>query len=318
MPISSLYRLDDTTWSTTITPLQSGIGEIRITTPPFDTGTKAYRLASIIRDLIQEKLPHIDRATLQRGFVVTNASGPLKGTWFVSSRKNESAISMVFHRVVTSIAQWIPFTRTIPSEKIVTLYVQELPDRSSRNFVGKMMCAAQLAARPEQKEAFVLPPPLPTCLEEQLRDQLFRDRYTLLATTSLQKEERDFVMEVGHRGQRRYVIEGGVLLLATAGRSTPEARAQNQTAWASYRRFLELEFGKEFVEYIRVAYNIDFAEMEEKGLPLYPDHVFKCNIGANYIELGHVERLWSVMKALAQHPPLAPERYAEQLSLRVL
>lgn len=318
-----INRLDNTTWSMPVEPPRDGIHEIRITTPQFDEGTKEYQLASIINSVFHETISQIDRASLKHGVVVESQTEPVQGTWLVSSKKNEWVVSMLFWRSVDWILQKIPLTHSIASQKIVTVYARNISHHPCKKLIQNVICSANRVFDSKKLHADIetMTLPLSRSIEDQLHMPLFADPFSQLAATCLQTAENNFVMETDHRGRYRYVIDGTSLRLKkiTASNPSPEEVEENRAAIRFYQRFLLLEFGSEFVDQWCLSYKINFSEMVQKGLPLYPDHVFKCNIGANNIELRYVETLWAKLQTIVKknsNPTL--EEYAELLSVRVL
>ena len=317
--MTDITRLDDTTWSMVLAPPQDGIQEIRITTPESAEGSAAYQLASIIATVFQSIRP--DRAVLKQGVVVESSA---QGTWLVSSQKNEWITAMLFRRATTWILQWIPFTHTISPSKIITVYTRNISHHPCKMIIQKVLCATSHmdSSPPPSADIESLSLPLPTTLEEQVHaHKLFDDPFTRLAATCLQTTEKDFVMEVDHRGQYRFVRSENALQLRKIPSTPPSPAEQeeNRAVVQWYYRFLLLEFGKSFVDQLSLSYNIHFDEMIAKGLPLYPDHVFKCNVGANSIELLHVEALWAALQTIVKEKRcLTLEQYAKLLSVRVL
>ena len=319
---SVLRRLDDTTWSYLPHhghPVpKDEFSEIRMRVPPYENGKDRYKLATAVAYLFERNQPLMKQEILRRGI---NANldhlGPeLSGTWRICFHRINCLSKRVLNRGVRKIKQYIPFTRQFRMPQIASVDVIPVKD----SVMARVAAAASRVQPlrlgndlPGEVHLFSSDP-LPEALDPYGRASLqsFQDSFTRLATKAFETIERDFVMEAEHRGSLRFVINDTKSLSLVEDRIPEDEEAyrnQNRDIVRQYKQFLIDEFGQPFVDQMEVSCrigrskiqsdeDIGFDKMIEEGLPLYPDHVSKCNIYANNIEFRHLEDLWDGLQKL--------------------
>lgn len=154
----------------------------------------------------------------------------------------------------------------------------------------------------------------------------FKDPFTKMATDVLQTDETPFVPERAHVGSCRFVLKGSHLCLERL--SQPADATQVQGAIKAYRDLLQKSFGwctiesekdfttynladkNQFFLYLKHTFDIDFDRMIANGEALLPDHVFKCNIAANNIEMNYVESFFLRLTRPLRHAIAAYKEFA--------
>lgn len=306
-----LRRLDDTTWS--YTPAHGEripadeFEEIRFSVPVLRSGRETYELVAAVRAAFEAHRPRLKRELFRQGFriKITDPSSPIAGTWDVDLHRMACLSKRVLSNGTKMIKQFFPFTRTLSKRKTAIVDVHRtkvcLPARIAS--LTKRITNLEIQGW-NQPEALTLRlpgivPPQDTILQES-----FHDPFTQLASKALKTISPFFVMEANHKGGYRFILDKSHQLFLEPSTHIDDDIMQdfieeNRLVVGAYRDFLVREYGKDFVTYIEFAYNMDFDEMIEKGLPLYPDHVSKCNIGANNIEMRHIEDLWIILQRLS-------------------
>lgn len=205
-----------------------------------------------------------------------------------------------------------------------------------RRYVGSFFVEAPLDCRsiPRQRpnvsfssltERFVNP-----------KEPLFSDPFTELATEALRTDETPFISEKECIGSTCFVLQEGTLKLVPIDVSTSEDRRAALRLYVQFLRrtfewrvidrqedqyaardgdfrqglmeyetvFNESSGEERFFGYIKCTYGVDLVEMlanseiSQECKPLYPDHVFKCNTAALYVNMDMVESLFFRLFAL--------------------
>lgn len=297
LPKGRLTRLDDQTWAYTVPEeVESSLDEVRIRIPQQHRGRDAYTVATSVAALFDAKIARLRTAVLKTGMrLPIDVEDPaLAGAWHIGIPSPKGVVQRAIATITDTVTQALPFTRRLHDRKIVVVDVEKLPIAKKASAVALPILAKQTHIVGGTSND-VLP-----SLDEQLTAESFQDPFTRLATECFQKYEPFFVMEAAHRGSYRYTVDAdGRIRLEE---NIPSARGyfeQNQRAVRAYVDFLIREYGKEFVAQLETSYAINFGLMIEEGLPLLPDHVSKCNIGVNSIEVGYIERLQSRLQTVA-------------------
>ncbi|MBM3183792.1 MAG: hypothetical protein FJZ64_00610 [Chlamydiae bacterium] len=138
------------------------------------------------------------------------------------------------------------------------------------------------------------------------------DPFTALATKAFQTDEDCFIAEREPKGSSCFALEGGKLSLRSL--TEPISSEAKEAAVLAYRDFIKRAFEwnrvsalpseirrygnifsfeseGHFWGYLRETFGIDFKKMLQEGDPLLPDHVYKCNIAAQHIEINYLESL---------------------------
>ena len=318
---SHLHRLDDTTWS--YLPSHEGeiseneFEEIRLQIPPIRRGANAYKLIRAITRTFEHNRGMITRDLFKKGFDV-KIPIPEKGvteTWNISFHRFSCISNRIFSRTLSTIRNFFPVSRMLKKRATAFCEAHRRGDGLLKRIAS---CFRRTVTLPNQPPN-TLPLPtdgkmvLPTAQNpvERIQAKGFQDSFSRLSTVAFETVEKFFVMERTHRGTFRFIVDADAKLSLEEDEITPKGEVeiaryldQNRAAVRAYRDFLLSEFGPSFVSQIELSYNIHFNTMIEEGLPLYPDHVSKCNIGANSIELCHVEQVFEglnkILKLLRQ------------------
>ncbi len=316
-----LARLDDHTWAYTVPDgTNSTFEEIRIQVPPQHKGKEAYTVAQSAAALLQTKIARLRTSVLQTGLTLsidTNDSS-LAGAWRIGIPKPSSILQRAVATITEYVTEAIPFTRSLKDRKIVAVTVEKEP-------VAKKVASVALpilGPQPLHAIGGTLADVLAVSIADRISAESFQDPFTRLATECFQKYETFFVMEAQHRGTYRFVCDAeGKIHLENNLPSNAEAAEENRRTVAIYRNFLTREYGQAFVSQLETSYKISFDAMIKDGLPLLPDHVSKCNIGVNSIEIGHIERvatnLRALLAALRQQPDRTPQSAQQVLAQAV-
>jgi hypothetical protein len=329
-------RLDNRTWSVPIPENADGIDEIRVVPPPGEESFDAYAIALLAQGVLKNYASSFSHETLRRGIVIENITpkSTVQGVWHMSSLDTKWTVWRIVDIVYRRVKQWFPMTRVVPRRNIVTVTAHKISDHVNKALFRHVICKSRYIVDNAQLPVKIetLKMALPPTIREYLATPAYADPFTRLATICLETVERDFVMEADHRGQYRYVVDDGVLRLATVRSLPPSAeepdklrvlppsaqeQEENRRAVQAYQQFLLKEYGEQRVAQIELMNNIHFDEMRRQGLPLYPDHVFKCNVGANNIECGHVQAVWEALCSVTGQA-MSEDEYVQRLSGRVV
>jgi hypothetical protein len=306
-----LRRLDDTTWS--YTPAHGDripadeFEEIRFSVPVLGSGRETYELVSAVRAAFEAHRPRLKRDLFRNGFriKINDPDSPVTGTWDVDLHRMACLSRRTLTNSIRTIKQFFPFTRTLSKRKTAVIDVHRTKDcfASRMASVTKRITSLEIL-RWDPPEALTLRLPAIVSPREAILQESFHDPFTQLASKALKTISPFFIMEAEHNGGYRFVLDNSNQLLLEPSNTTDDdvvqqVMAENRKVVRTYRDFLVREYGRDFVDHIEFSYNIHFDEMIEKGLPLYPDHVSKCNIGANNIEMRHIEDLWLTLQRLA-------------------
>ena len=291
-----LYRVDDTTWSITReNHHHNQFREVRLSIPHLGNGEERFELITAIQNIFEMNADSLTRKRFRQGLRITinKPNSPANGTWDIS-----------LHRTSFGVWQIFPFTRRLPERNVAILDIRRAKERlPSRLFsTADRVATLQIQA---WKQPSVLNRRLPAAIppEKTILQESFQDPFTQLATEALETICPLFVLQESHRGGYRFVLtESNDLFLKSLSSadvdSASDSLSENRAVVSFYQNFLLREFGQETLSYIESECNIDFDAMRDEGRPLLPDHVSKCNIAANNIELPQVELLWSRLKEL--------------------
>jgi hypothetical protein len=154
-----------------------------------------------------------------------------------------------------------------------------------------------------------------------LEKGIYQDAFTYLSTQALQTDETPFVAEKECRGSYQFVLHNQELRLEPIHRTTDRDIPRMIAAIEAYRTYLKRTFAWRILDgvdslfeqeldhyssifsdnqnheeqlfgYLKGSIGIDFDEMIKNHQPLLPDHVFKCNVSVNNIEMPQVESLF--------------------------
>jgi hypothetical protein len=335
-----IYRLDDTTWS--YVPSQEGevpvnkFEEIRFIFPKMGHGEDAYKLVRSFIQVFEQNPVALTRNQLQKGFNVKIKPQDRESEekWTVSYHRFSCISKRIFNTGVNKIKQLIPFLRTMKKRKVAVVDVQRCKECLPSKIWSTCFKTTTFSSIEDPSPPTLLPIGLQPIKIPEMRMQAlsFRDPFSLLSTHAFKTVEKFFTIETAHRGSHRFVLkeESNVALeedqIPSEVADLDRYKKENQAVIRAYVDFLLTEFGPEFVSQIELSYGINFKTMFEQGLPLYPDHVAKCNIGANSIEIGHVEQLWQTLQSMlsylcpknARPPTKLLERMNHDTALQIL
>jgi hypothetical protein len=291
IPHGRLTRLDDQMWAYSVPDgVDSSFEEIRINVPLPYKGKDAYAVAKAVASTFDEKISRLRETVLKTGLnIPIDAEDPaIRGSWHISISTPKGIVRRSLAAISDAVTQSIPFTRTFTDRKIVVVDASRVPEAKKISQVALPIITQSNPHAFGGTSAEVLS----KNIKDRLVSESFQDPFTLLASTCFQKYESFFVMEAEHRGSYRFVIDDeGRIRLEENVSSSERYSDENRKVVSAYVEFLKQEYGASFVSYIEANYNISFEKMIREGLPLLPDHVSKCNIGVNNIEIGDVEHL---------------------------
>jgi len=309
----SLKRLDNCTWSCQRSSeglaaddkmLGNLLREVRIETPYFSRPGCAYELAmtvakaiqsSDIFSLVQNKKPFILKVNGPEGL----------SRWLIKHKPEYSDF-------ISKYFQWIPFIKTYPSRRFVTIQVQKVNQQKQPWLIHKVQAFVHSLQRMNiERDVRHIPIEYPLFslgnFSERLKLKPFDDPFTQIAAKALQTVETRFVSEQVIQGACRIVLtnHGRLQIVPLSMKGDPE---ENQRTVQRFRDFMLKEYGAEHIEYAQYAYGFDLNEMIKKSMPLLPDHVFKMNVGVNNVEMAHVENLFKKLQLLRLHIASHPMR----------
>ncbi|MBF8263527.1 MAG: hypothetical protein HW387_1192 [Parachlamydiales bacterium] len=292
-----LKRLDNCTWSYQRQSLVASpkkknappiIEEVQILTPVLPQPGQSFELALLLANILQSRKMFSKIQKDRYLFLEIEDHGSLNGRWEVVLESAKSWGDKLF--------EWIPFVAKYPPHHCIAVRASQIKNdsissgfRQVHDLIASQQYYAidgQLVRRPiycplNAQESFV----------ERLGRLPFTDPFTRLAAEALQSVETDFVSERAVQGSCRLVV-GGEGQLKVDLISLKDDPREDQRTVRAYQEFLLDELGQEYVDYAQYAYGFNFNGMIARGLPLLPDHVYKMNVGANNIEMGHLESLY--------------------------
>jgi hypothetical protein len=282
----TLIRLDDQIWA--YTPPKSVFSffeEIQLRVPKDLIGREAYSVVQAAAKVFDEKVSRLRQSTLKAGIhvLVDDQSSHSKQTWNIRL-KTPGIVAKTAKAASDALMQPL----AAQDRSVLLLDIEKVP-------VAKRVAAAvHPVFHSESIHSFggAEGDDLSLPMNERLFSSSFEDPFTRLATECFQKYEPCFVMETEHRGRYRFVFNKEMKIqLEQLDPSKPGYREENRKIVAAYAAFLKKEYGPAFVSQLEDSYNLSFDSMVRAGEPLLPDHVSKCNIGVNSIEIGHIQLL---------------------------
>ncbi len=308
-----LHRLDDTTWSyipSTTGGAENAFEEIRMQLSPMSDGRDAYTLIHSIITIFEKNKEMLTRNLFKKGFKVRvhTSEHEEPETWRIAYHRVNCAASRLFSSGMTKLKQYIPFTRTIRKRRTAVIDVRQCNGGVIEKITSVAKRFVTFAHSTHEEHHHPLAERIDLASAQnpirRIRDISFRDPFSTLSRIAFKTVEKWFVMENEHRGTYRFIVDHDSRLSLVED-DIPQDKAenelyreQNRAVVRAYKDFLLSEFGADFLASIDFSFNIHFQQMLEEGLPLYPDHVCKCNIGANSIELSHVEQVFEGLKKI--------------------
>lgn len=314
--LQDLYRLDELMWS-----MKNNQEEVRIVTPGFNNRSLDYDLASVVAEFLKKG------NTLKEELDLSNANvaSDLQIKWQFEDITQEWALKRQKGSPYDHNFFALPF-KVIEVKPASTW--QKISWAFSRGYrwIKKQFGGGKYFANKQTYKA--LPWKLETEQTQFLHLGAFNDPFTLLATEVLQQDETPFVAQAECLGSYCFILENGTLQLK-ALESNP-SKDSMRAAVIAYRDFLKQAFGwrildsvpqlfaeelsqyediftdptheeEQLFSYLNNTFDIDFENMIKQNMPLFPDHIFKCNIGVYNIEMPQVESLYlRLVKKLKQ------------------
>jgi hypothetical protein len=298
-----LHRIDETHWK-----FQKGSEEFRIVTPGLPDRSSDYALARKIAEYIEEQ-------ELIGPSALVDCSGlrpELAKQWQIADAtqsyfQNLQKGSIIYRHEFTDLGIRVFEAGPASTWDGVSMFFQRwLPFLQSAPPLRPKWTAPY--ARGEIEKTF-------------FEKGLFRDPFTELAEKALQSDETPFVSEHRSAGSYRYSLADGKLQLVPS--SHPLDPDASRAALGAFREYLRRVFNWHSIRndakgleadlraysrafddgalpaaedqlfgYLKETYEIDFDRMMKEGKPLLPDHVYKCNIAVNQIDMAYLESLF--------------------------
>ena len=315
-----LYRQDEKQWA-----FRKDDKEIRLITPGFRDRTADYALAKKVQTFLSSQ-PSIGKYQLLdwEKDPKEPASSGLLGRWQIKEItekkfKEFQAESLVYTHDFNNLN--VRYMAIQPNSYFRAAYL----------FLEKWIPWSQ--SPPPLSKKMVIPFEGDIVLKF-FQHGVFHDPFSRLSLRALQRYETPFISEFKPAGSYHFTLENGLLMLRH------NSRISNSTGTAAavraYRDFIRRAFEwrlientqegleadlksypeafntkmrrsseEQFLGYLRENYGIDFDRMIKEGTPLLPDHVYKCNIAANQIEIPYAESLYlrldRCLKPACQH-----------------
>jgi len=300
IPTASLVRLDDMLWSYRVAAERGQartLDEIRLQIPAFENQESAYKLATCVQALFKEKKITTKEALFkQLTFEVRNGEHAVNRRWKIVVQNEEK-------KLINQALQELPFAYSIYNKKIAVVRIEPFHFSWIAHMIRAVMsvwqtfkAAHSFCFASMQLQTWSLPYSQRS-LQERLKEGVFTDPFTELATSAFQSLESHFVFEKKITGDYCFrLAENGFLTLVPNSNEMEE----NKKACRAYKQFALQEYGEELVNYLEYAYEFSFDELILRGLPLLPDHIFRTNIGVNNIQLNHIEELYDKLFSLFQ------------------
>lgn len=290
-----LYRLDETLWSFH----QDGL-EIRVLTPGFNCRAVDYQLACRIADSFKKDKELVDLSNEK------NILPELQQTW----------------EMIDITKKWYDDLDVFFGEGFDPESVRVIQIKPSSWFQrGLFSIKSWFGNDTGSLLSFYLPWDEKGWESHVLEDGLFNDPFTCLASQALQKDETPFVTDKACRGSYRFIIRDQKLMLEPIKKTEDEDLRDSIAAIEAYRAYLKRTFAwcildgvenifeqeldtyasifennknqeEQLFGYLKYSMGIDFDDLIKNHQPLLPDHVFKCNISVNNVEMPQVESLF--------------------------
>jgi len=293
------YRIDKRVWSM---PKEDG-AELRFTMPKLEREHDMIALLKSVNRLFCSE----EVSNIQKGIVLTVETEDSTKTYRIRQQKAPSFVTRLFRKVIHTITPYR--CSEIRNKKIVFLDVRKMG--FWQRIVSKVSRATSFFYT-IGNEALQFPRIRFT--GSSINAVSFKDPFTTLSAWCFQNVEpaTSFIMHKEHKGAYRLVLSrGGELRLEKIGKTrTDEQVREDRRTVRAYRAFLEREYGKRFVKQIKTLCGVDLKNIG----PLLPDHVFKCNIAVNSIEMTHAEAFWRKLKRARDVLPQLHDRLYEPIT----
>lgn len=274
-----LYRLENNLWQVNKTPNKYD-PIIRIKTPAFEKSPgDAYTIALSVFQMIDKcNLFSLNKLNQNNSFCVKGINDSLNGLWSFNKLEQNSFVHKLW--------QLIPMTHQVEDKDIVILDVIKTADSIS-DYYEKLFFSIDNHSLPNYIFQTQYDPN--SSLIDRLKMEPFEDPFTKLSCDYLQTVETHFISEGSIRSDWHFMFDKGTLSIEPLYKEDKEI---NQITVKLYYEFLLSEYGSRHLDYLQTTYGYNFVEMFNKGRPLLPDHVYKSNIGVNYITLEDIQELY--------------------------
>ncbi|MGR3952109.1 MAG: hypothetical protein QRY74_04335 [Chlamydia sp.] len=320
---TTIYRSDNDVWEMNIDEeTLTKIKKIGIRVKSIQDTQQAYALVSALFTHLfshNEKEPYIKNIYRQdKGIIriTDQASQSLSttGNWAIKVKKAKTVGKLAI------LYYFLPFLRKIPDNGTLQLSIKSKKTRVwYYKLLGVRTSTLSKVAIDRFNPIQIREPLQSNRLKRALEAQNFQDPYTSLAIECFTKFEPFFVMEQENRGSYKYLVheKTGKIQLKKIDRTKPQSeteKEENRTIIRKYRDFFSEEYGLNFLNRLRDNYGINFEKMAAEGAPLYPDHISKCNIAAQDIQITDADNLYKRLYGFYTDPDNHP--ISEILSVR--
>lgn len=234
----------------------------------------------------------------------------LRGRWKVSVQPPESGLWYKFK-------QHIPFLHQIAEKNTLNFTVQKLENAKVQLvfdfLIGrKIFGPAEAISEDEVPQMPREPIEENMSLESLLHTEPFCDPFTKVAAQAFQCWNKHWVPTDSPIDNTQLVIKDKMVVLEpySGEPTTLEAEKENRRTVKTFKEFIKREYGARFLEYVQHRFDFNLDELINTGMPLLPEHVWKCNIGVNNHEAHDMEALWPKLKSLSKdlvhYEPLTP------------
>lgn len=267
-----------------------------------------FHIALIAANILKEKNLQRKNIILKPFAFEVLHYGALDGQWRIKIITDRSTFSK-------RVWQSIPFTRVIEDNTYIRYQIDRITpeflkrlyyvfdhtiniNKPVKQISSKYLCIPSSFVH-KSKLSFL----------EALNITPFEDAFSQIATEAIQRWEKSIYPKFKSTGQYRIVLRNNLLEIEryiSSVQSLLEAE-ENRSTIRSYKKFLIKEYGKELIDYIDFQYSININDLIRKGLPLFPETVYRFNIGVNNIEIQHINSIYNSLIALREDIRQLPE-----------
>lgn len=294
-------RLDDECWSYPLSLKQVPEKErVHFTKEQIEARIHADRFEAVCATATLIQRLGIETLLKQETYFEFPKIRTLKGRWKISVQPPESGL---LHK----LKQCIPFFHQVAEKNTLNFTVQQLENAKAQLvfdfLIGrKIFAPAQAISEDEVPQMSRKPIEENLSLEALLHTKPFGDPFTKVATQAFQCWNKHWVPTDSPIDNTQLLMEDGVVLLIPycGEPTTLEAERKNRHTVQTFKKFMEREYSARFLEYVQHRFNFNLDALIETGMPLLPEHVWKCNIGVNNHEAHDLECLWIKLKKLSE------------------
>lgn len=148
-------------------------------------------------------------------------------------------------------------------------------------------------------------------IDRPLQHLPFTDPFTTLAAIAYQQFESHYRNKDSFSLQdcdTRIIYDKGFFRLVHKDNPLAlDKRIIKQTT-VMYANFIRKEYGHEKIEEVEFRYGLNFDELSTGDIGLTPEHVYRVNIGVNYVETKNLRDTWQVLYDLYHQPNHVKDR----------